>query len=75
MAPGSQTPSDDSGPAFTLRNMANSDVFACAPGADSAYRGDCAWVGEGNSTAATTAAFAFDPETDCECRRDLSLSE
>ncbi|KAI1762691.1 hypothetical protein GGR53DRAFT_532229 [Hypoxylon sp. FL1150] len=64
MAAGTQTPSEDSGPAFTLRNMANSDVFACAPGADSAYRGDCAWAGEGESAPATTATFEFDSERD-----------
>ncbi|KAI1772821.1 hypothetical protein F4818DRAFT_125659 [Hypoxylon cercidicola] len=64
LAPGSTTPSADSGPAFTLRNMANRDVFACAPGPDSAFRGDCAWAGEGDSTSATTAAFTFDPEMD-----------
>ncbi|XXH00581.1 hypothetical protein Hte_006929 [Hypoxylon texense] len=74
LAPGTKTPSADTGPAFTLRNMANSDVFACAPapaagpdadsGSGSAFRGSCAWAGEGNSTAATTAVFTFDPETD-----------
>ncbi|KAI1077114.1 hypothetical protein F5B20DRAFT_553234 [Whalleya microplaca] len=64
LLPGSSSPSSDTGPSFTLRNMANTDVFDCSTSGsqDSTFDGTCTPVAEGNST--TTATFTFDPQLD-----------
>lgn len=58
-------PSMDSGPSFTLRNMANDGVFDCTPGnktADNVFDGTCT---PADGTAANTkASFRFDPNLD-----------
>ncbi|KAI0206572.1 hypothetical protein F4808DRAFT_466587 [Astrocystis sublimbata] len=56
-------PKVDSGPSFTLRNLANGGVFECAPGAkgdDNVFNGNCKQA-EG---ADTEAVFRFDPVLD-----------
>lgn len=64
MEPGS-SPTDaellsDSGPSFSLTNMANGDVFSCTPGEkqNGTFVGAC----EPAEAAGTTADFLFDPK-------------
>ncbi|KAI1370846.1 hypothetical protein F4677DRAFT_464926 [Hypoxylon crocopeplum] len=63
MAPGSTSPGSDTGPSFTLRNMANTDVFDCSPSGiqNAVFDGTCKPTAEGNST--TTATFSFNPQS------------
>ncbi|KAI0542553.1 hypothetical protein GGR58DRAFT_497098 [Xylaria digitata] len=60
-------PPMDSGPSFTLRNMANGGVFECTPGdktKDNIFDGTCTRV-EGSAVAANSkASFRFDPVLD-----------
>ncbi|KAI5863553.1 hypothetical protein GGS23DRAFT_539438 [Durotheca rogersii] len=61
LAPGSTaSPSSDTGPSFTLRNMANADVFDCSPSTNQndTFEGTCKSRAEGSST--TAAAFRFE---------------
>ncbi|KAL7624105.1 hypothetical protein AAE478_005662 [Parahypoxylon ruwenzoriense] len=65
LAPGSTAqPSSDTGPSFTLRNMANTDVFDCSPSENknNTFDGTCKSAAEGNST--STATFHFDRTID-----------
>lgn len=62
LPPGSGTPPpSDTGPSFTLKSMANSDVFSCTTSGrqSSTFEGSC----KSNSTT-TTAKFLFDPKLD-----------
>ncbi|KAJ2992200.1 hypothetical protein NUW58_g2244 [Xylaria curta] len=57
-------PPMDSGPAFTLRNMANGDVFECAPEKkteENVFGGACIHT---SVSASTKASFRFDPALD-----------
>jgi hypothetical protein len=64
--PGSSTsPSlKDSGPAFTLSNEANTDVFSCSPSSrqNSTFAATCVSKTTGSQT--STASFQFDTSTD-----------
>lgn len=73
LPPGSTTPGSDTGPSFTLKNMANSDVFNCAPLAheNGTFAGNCEWAGAGNATDATTATFTFDPQLDSKSKKSF----
>ncbi|KAI0179705.1 hypothetical protein GGR52DRAFT_528067 [Hypoxylon sp. FL1284] len=62
LAPGATTPSADSGPSFTLSNLPGTQVFQCAPGADSPSSGQCEYQGDDETVAA--ASFEFDPDLD-----------
>ncbi|KAI1342159.1 hypothetical protein F5Y15DRAFT_430592 [Xylariaceae sp. FL0016] len=66
IAPGSTTitPSTDTGPSFTLKNLANNDAFNCSSTADPSgtFSGACASAAEDG--AKSTAKFMFDPATD-----------
>ncbi|KAI2465374.1 hypothetical protein F4781DRAFT_438848 [Annulohypoxylon bovei var. microspora] len=66
LIPGSSsaTPDSDTGPSFTLKNMANKDVFDCSTSGskNSTFDGTCQAAPEGNST--TTAEFHFDSQLD-----------
>ncbi|KAI1097559.1 hypothetical protein F4804DRAFT_167063 [Jackrogersella minutella] len=66
MVPGapSATPESDTGPSFTLRNMANTDVFNCSTSGNqnSTFDGTCRSAAEHNPT--TTASFRFDTQRD-----------
>ncbi|KAH9909249.1 hypothetical protein F4778DRAFT_768167 [Xylariomycetidae sp. FL2044] len=71
IAPGSVAivPQTDTGPSFTLWNMANSDVFECAAAKgegdgddDASFEGTCTQAVEGTSS--TIAKFRFDPGLD-----------
>ncbi|KAI2631580.1 hypothetical protein GGS26DRAFT_100816 [Hypomontagnella submonticulosa] len=66
MVPGSPdaTPLTDSGPSFTLRNMANTDVFNCSTNGNQreTIDGTCQLTSEGNIT--TIAWFRFEPRRD-----------
>jgi len=59
---GTSTPAADTGPSFTLRSVANSDVFTCTPSGqqNSSFTGTCTASAAGNAT--STAKFAFDPK-------------
>ncbi len=60
-------PSMDSGPSFTLRNMANGGVFECTPGnktEDNIFDGVCSQDGSVSTAAITKASFQFDPVLD-----------
>lgn len=69
-APVTTPPPGDSGPSFTLRNLANGGVFECAPGhktAENVFDGVCAPAAAGAGPAAeanTKASFRFDPVLD-----------
>jgi hypothetical protein len=69
-APGDITtpPAMDSGPSFTLRNMANGGVFKCAPSGNKTeaniFDGACTQAAGAGALATTTAAFQFDPALD-----------
>ncbi|KAI1486188.1 hypothetical protein F5X96DRAFT_261195 [Biscogniauxia mediterranea] len=60
----------DTGPTFTLRSMANSDVFKCSPsgvGSGDTFDGTCTSAAEGDATDTTTttaATFLFDSQLD-----------
>ncbi|KAI1258735.1 hypothetical protein F5Y18DRAFT_444019 [Xylariaceae sp. FL1019] len=74
LAPGSTTssPSSDTGPSFTLRNLANNGVFNCTPSpeaAENVFQGNCTAAGA-SSPYVTSASFQFDPELDI-----LSITE
>ncbi|KAI2607819.1 hypothetical protein GGR54DRAFT_652070 [Hypoxylon sp. NC1633] len=60
MVPGSSTPDSDTGPSFTLRNMANTDVFSCSPSRsqNGTFEGVCESATAGSLT--STAIFHFD---------------
>ncbi|KAI1169703.1 hypothetical protein F4777DRAFT_572179 [Nemania sp. FL0916] len=65
----SSLPAEDSGPSFTLRNLANGGVFACTPGTeteDNSFNGTCTQTarGRGLAVANTAASFRFDPVLD-----------
>ncbi|KAI1086026.1 hypothetical protein F5B19DRAFT_201393 [Rostrohypoxylon terebratum] len=66
LIPGSSsiTPDSDTGPSFTLRNMANKDVFNCSTSGNEngTFDGTCQSASEGNSS--TTAEFIFDSRLD-----------
>lgn len=65
VAPGSTTPPpQDSGPSFTLKNMAGGDVFRCSTltKGNSSFQGSCNVTATGDL--ATSADFSFDPELD-----------
>ncbi|KAI0599617.1 hypothetical protein F4775DRAFT_119142 [Biscogniauxia sp. FL1348] len=74
LVPGSSASSpsgtSDTGPSFTLRNMANSDVFKCSAsedGSGNTFDGTCTSGAEGdatNTTTTTTATFLFDSQLD-----------
>ncbi|KAI3319777.1 hypothetical protein HD806DRAFT_249653 [Xylariaceae sp. AK1471] len=61
-------PSMDSGPSFTLRNMANGGVFKCAPSGNKTeadiFNGACTQTAGVGAIANTIAAFQFDPALD-----------
>jgi hypothetical protein len=65
-------PPNDTGPSFTLRNVANGGVFECAPLAnksENVFSGVCAQATalasvSGSAAANTTATFQFDPVLD-----------
>lgn len=60
-------PPMDSGPSFTLRSMANNDVFECAPGnatADGVFNGTCEAAEGTAGMESTEASFRFDPALD-----------
>ncbi|KAH9987436.1 hypothetical protein F4779DRAFT_284989 [Xylariaceae sp. FL0662B] len=63
--PGSSSTLSDTGPSFTLRNMANTDVFDCTTSGNenNTFDGTCTPVAEESSTTAT-ATFSFDPQLD-----------
>ncbi|KAI0466782.1 hypothetical protein F4859DRAFT_496645 [Xylaria cf. heliscus] len=57
----------DSGPSFTLHNLANGGVFECAPGnktEENIFDGTCTQVAGANVAADTEATFRFDPMLD-----------
>lgn len=65
VAPGSTTPPpQDTGPSFTLKNMAGTDVFSCSTSAkvNVTFQGGCNVTSTKDTT--TTADFIFDPELD-----------
>jgi hypothetical protein len=57
--PGTTKEVNDTGPSFTLRNMANSDVFRCATTGKKGdvFEGTCSGDAKG-----TTAKFTFEPK-------------
>ncbi|KAI1505990.1 hypothetical protein F5X99DRAFT_427863 [Biscogniauxia marginata] len=65
-SPATASPSD-TGPSFTLRNMANTDIFDCSTSANqsnSTFDGTCKSEIEGDSASTTMATFRFDTELD-----------
>lgn len=63
LAPGSPSdpPRSDTGPSFTLRNMANTDIFDCSSSGneENTFVGTCAAAGE-EGASASMAEFTFD---------------
>lgn len=60
-------PSVDSGPSFTLRNLANGGVFECTPGKKTdggSFDGTCTQAAVTRAAANTNASFRFDPVLD-----------
>ena len=57
-------PVADSGPSFTLRNMANSDVFSCTPSPNASGGFDGVCKTNGTENASSSAKFVFDPKLD-----------
>ncbi|KAI1117668.1 heterokaryon incompatibility protein-domain-containing protein [Nemania sp. NC0429] len=60
-------PSSDSGPSFTLRNLANGGVFTCTPGKKTEggyFDGACTQATVAGAAANTSASFQFDPVLD-----------
>ncbi|KAI0813602.1 hypothetical protein GGR55DRAFT_635045 [Xylaria sp. FL0064] len=60
-------PSMDSGPSFTLRNMANGGMFDCTPGnetEDNKFNGSCTQAANTTMATNTKASFQFDPVLD-----------
>ncbi|KAI1122289.1 hypothetical protein F5Y10DRAFT_271253 [Nemania abortiva] len=60
-------PPMDSGPSFTLRNLANGGVFDCAPGnrtEDIVFDGVCTPAAGASAVENTKASFRFDPVLD-----------
>lgn len=60
-------PPSDSGPSFTLRNLANGGVFECTPGkkaSDSSFHGTCTQAAVAGAAVHTTTSFRFDPVLD-----------
>ncbi|KAJ8124033.1 hypothetical protein ONZ43_g147 [Nemania bipapillata] len=60
-------PPMDSGPSFTLRNLANGGVFECVPGNktdDNVFEGLCTQAADTGALANTKASFRFDPVLD-----------
>ncbi|KAI1742799.1 hypothetical protein F4680DRAFT_463765 [Xylaria scruposa] len=69
LAPGdpASPPSMDSGPSFTLHNLANGAVFECQPGnktEENVFDGTCTQAAGANVAANTEATFRFDPVLD-----------
>ncbi|KAI0104339.1 heterokaryon incompatibility protein-domain-containing protein [Nemania sp. FL0031] len=77
-------PPGDSGPSFTLRNLANGGVFDCAPGnktEDNVFDGVCTAAAGANVATNTKASFRFDPILDMlvvtqkwECGAEMAWS-
>ncbi|TGJ84869.1 hypothetical protein E0Z10_g3935 [Xylaria hypoxylon] len=60
-------PPMDSGPSFTLRNIANGGVFECVPGnktQDNIFDGACTQAAGSSTVANAKASFQFDPVLD-----------
>ncbi|KAI0432747.1 hypothetical protein F5Y09DRAFT_353053 [Xylaria sp. FL1042] len=60
-------PAMDSGPSFTLRNMANGGMFDCTPGnktQDNIFDGSCTQAASTSMATNTKASFQFDPVLD-----------
>ncbi|KAI0547728.1 hypothetical protein F4679DRAFT_355517 [Xylaria curta] len=57
----------DSGPSFTLHNLANGAMFECHPGnktEENVFNGTCTQAAGANAAANTEATFRFDPVLD-----------
>ncbi|TRX90599.1 hypothetical protein FHL15_008572 [Xylaria flabelliformis] len=60
-------PQNDSGPSFSLHNLANGGVFECVPGKkteENVFDGTCTQAAGANVAANTEATFRFDPVLD-----------
>ncbi|KAI0418794.1 heterokaryon incompatibility protein-domain-containing protein [Xylaria grammica] len=60
-------PPEDSGPSFTLRNLANGNIFECVPGnktEDSVFEGACTQAAGQSTPTNAKASFRFDPVLD-----------
>jgi len=60
-------PTDDTGPSFTLNNLANGGVFECAPAGnktEGVFNGACKQATGAGAAANSTATFQFDPVFD-----------
>ncbi|KAI0864800.1 hypothetical protein F4860DRAFT_380741 [Xylaria cubensis] len=63
----SSPPQMDSGPSFSLHNLANGGVFECVPGnktEENVFDGTCTQTAGANVAANTEATFRFDPVLD-----------
>ncbi|KAI1300608.1 hypothetical protein F5Y03DRAFT_397085 [Xylaria venustula] len=60
-------PPMDSGPSFTLHNIANGDIFDCTPGSETknnTFDGTCTQAAHSSMPTNTKASFHFDPVLD-----------